>query len=71
MGACLGLIGSGCRLVVSWLTHHGGCLRFFGGRVCLVVPWGVFLEVQIGVHRASVGGFHTGVETCDFLVLVM
>ena len=46
-------------------------MGLIGGRVCLVVPWGVFLEVQFGVHQASVGGFHTGVATCDFLVLVM
>ena len=55
-----GFIGSGCRLVVSWLVHHGGCLSFLGGRVCLVVPWGVCLGVQIGVQRASVGGSTRG-----------
>ena len=61
-----GLVGGGCRLFVSWLADHGGCLSFFDGRVCLVVPWGVCLGVQIGVHRASVGGFHTGLKQVIF-----
>ena len=45
-------------MVVSWLADHGGCLSFFDGRVCLVV--------QIGVHGASVGGFHTGFKQVIF-----
>ena len=60
------MVGGGCRLVVSWLADHGGCLSFFDGRVRLVVPWGVCLGVQIGVHRASVGGVPHGVKTSDF-----